>query len=213
MTPYVELHLAELESMLGESEAARERVRVAAVELREYDQLPGLPTIWTRTAAAAVELNAGNLEAADAVLAPACVELRETEHGAWFASHATTLADIRLSAGAVDDALALVEEAAATAPADDRLPQAGWRQVWARALAQARDMVKAERLAREAVALLEPTDAPNSKAEAQLTLAHVLELGAHGDEARELRLKALGLFEKKGNLVGVERALQSIPSD
>ena len=62
-------------------------------------------------------------------------------------------------------------------------------------------------LGREAVELLEATDALDAQAKARLDLVDVyLCSGRTPDECRELVDEALRLYELKGNLVGADRA-------
>jgi hypothetical protein len=77
------------------------------------------------------------------------------------------------------------------------------RQVRGKVLARRGELEEGERLAREAVALGEETDMLNAHADALVDLAEVLALA--GQDAQAELDKALGLYERKGNLVMAER--------
>jgi hypothetical protein len=62
----------------------------------------------------------------------------------------------------------------------------------------ARRAAEAERSAREAVAILEPTDALRWRGEALTDLAQVLETAGRLDEAAAARPQALERYERKG---------------
>ena len=81
-----------------------------------------------------------------------------------------------------------------------------WRQVRAKALARRGEDVAAEDLAREAVALAEPTDALDMRADALVDLAEVLRLIDRKDEPKGVLEEALRLYEQKGNVVSAARA-------
>ena len=85
----------------------------------------------------------------------------------------------------------------------DLITQMLWRQVKARVLAQRGDHAEAQRLAREAVALSEPTDALNSQGDAFCDLAQVLAAAGRIEEATEALEQALERYERKKNLAMV----------
>jgi hypothetical protein len=81
-----------------------------------------------------------------------------------------------------------------------------WRGVRARLLARRGEFGEAQALARAAVALAEPTDFVNHRAEALLDLSYVLE-SPHADaHAVVATSDALTLFESKGNVVAASVA-------
>ena len=79
----------------------------------------------------------------------------------------------------------------------------GCRWRLARAVLQARRgrHVEAEELARAAVAMTEPTDRPNERADAYVQLADVLALGGKADAASAALRDALRNYDDKGNVV------------
>jgi hypothetical protein len=72
-------------------------------------------------------------------------------------------------------------------------------------LARRGDLAEAERLAREAVAWGEPTDALEIKADSHNDLATVLIAAGKRDEAFAALDEARALYEQKGHSVGVGR--------
>lgn len=75
----------------------------------------------------------------------------------------------------------------------------------AKAIAALERVEEGERLAREAVALVDQTQFPIDRADARMDLAEVLVLAGRPDDAAEVLQDALHLHEQKGNLVSAER--------
>ena len=65
---------------------------------------------------------------------------------------------------------------------------------------------EAERVAREALAIVEPTDLLDLRGDVLLELAVVLRSAGRLDRARECVERAVGLYEAKGNTVAADRA-------
>jgi hypothetical protein len=65
---------------------------------------------------------------------------------------------------------------------------------------------EAERVARDALAIVEPTDLLDLRGDVLLELAVVLRSGGRADEARKCIQTGIGLYKAKGNVVAVERA-------
>ncbi len=61
-------------------------------------------------------------------------------------------------------------------------------------------------LAREAVALVEPTDLLCTRGDAMLDLAHVLHTCDRAEEADRMTRAGLALYEQKGNRAAAARA-------
>jgi hypothetical protein len=101
----------------------------------------------------------------------------------------------------VDDLLSIARKA----DESDIGGQAEWRWAWALDAARRHDLVTAERLAREAMVLLEPTEAPLHQAEAEIVLAEVLTAAGRSTEARPLLVRAMERFRKKGATAAVRR--------
>jgi tetratricopeptide (TPR) repeat protein len=80
-----------------------------------------------------------------------------------------------------------------------------WQPVKAKVLGRRGKHAKAERLAREAVALSEGTDVLNMQGEAYASLAEVLAAGGRRGRAAEALEEALERYQRKENLVMAER--------
>ena len=81
-----------------------------------------------------------------------------------------------------------------------------WRAASAKVLAREGEVDEALRLAREAVAIIAETDWLNSRGDALLDLAEVLDLAEKPDEAAPRIAEALHLYEQKGNIVAAAKA-------
>jgi class 3 adenylate cyclase len=104
-----------------------------------------------------------------------------------------------------DDADVQAGRAAELGASDDVITQMLWRQVRGKVLARRGRHVEAERLAREAVALGDPTDMLNTQAAAFADLGEVLALAGRSDEAAVALDEAVARYERKGNIVMAER--------
>jgi tetratricopeptide (TPR) repeat protein len=113
--------------------------------------------------------------------------------------------------GRLDEAEALARETeAANVRIEDIVVQYPWRRVRAVALSARGEHVEAVRLAREAAAFFEGTDALCDQAETLLELASVLDAAGQIEEAREAAIRALTNYERKGNVVEAARARRAL---
>jgi hypothetical protein len=81
-----------------------------------------------------------------------------------------------------------------------------WRAALAKVRARRGSFEEAESLAREAIDLVETTDALNQQGNVYLALAEVRRLAARNDEASAAVAAAVAAFERKGNVVSAGRA-------
>jgi len=107
--------------------------------------------------------------------------------------------------GRWDDAETLARETEHLAAADDVDAQMLWRLQQARVSAVRGEVAGAERLAREAVDLLEPTDNVVSKIPVLATLASILRLAGNEKEADECLARARELADAKGSSIVLEQ--------
>jgi ATP/maltotriose-dependent transcriptional regulator MalT len=114
--------------------------------------------------------------------------------------------------GRVREADELCQDAAGAAPTDDIFTQVIWRGVRARILAAEGRCDQAEALAREAVALVKPTDYLSLHGDAMLDLAEVLRACGRTDDSDRAVRTGLSLYENKGNAIGAARARALIRS-
>jgi DNA-binding SARP family transcriptional activator len=126
----------------------------------------------------------------------------------WSATLAASLSEVLYLQCRYDEATRFAEISRTIAPADELLAQVLWRGALAKALARRCDFGDAEPLARQAVSLVEPTEALNAHADALIDLAEVLELADRSSEAATLAGLALRLYKQKGNIVSAERAAE-----
>jgi tetratricopeptide (TPR) repeat protein len=103
--------------------------------------------------------------------------------------------------GRYEEAEDYVRVSEALTPADDLAARTEWAPVKAKLLARRGEMRAAEAVAREAVALAEPTDDLSNHAATLADLAEMLTLDGRPDEARDYAQQAVELYERKGNLV------------
>jgi Flp pilus assembly protein TadD len=104
-----------------------------------------------------------------------------------------------LRLGRLDEAERVAIEAAQLAAEDDYAVQADSRQVRALVHARRGEFEEAERLARRAIALTEPTDSWSERGTTNVTLAEVLDGAGRRDEARDALEDAVALFRRKAD--------------
>ena len=192
---------AHLEAMLTRFDDARELV-AQAKSLSEEQGEVSLLNSHTRPAAADVELLAGNPAAAEEELRIACEETERIGELGFLSSISYHLVDALLMQGRVEEAFELTERwhpDRLTVP-EDADAQSGWRRVRGRALARLGEPAEAERLAREAVAILAATDYLDAHAIAVADLGEVLFLAGRVQESADTTAEALRVFERKGNV-------------
>ena len=120
------------------------------------------------------------------------------------------LAQTLVEREAIEDAEALVDRTRELATGSDVETQALWRYVRGRTLARRRAFDDAEAIAREALALLEPTDATMMKLDGQLALGEILEAAGRVDDARQAYEAARALAERKGGVVVLGTVLRHL---
>ena len=200
--------LAGLYGMQGEFDYARELVergRAVFVEL-------GLELETARVAmeASSVERLAGELDAAARELRGAYDALDAIGETYLRSTVAGFLAQTLFECGAVDEATLFCERSRDLTTEADVATQALWRYVRGRLLAHAGDAEEAEAVAREALRLLESTEAIVYKLEAQIALGEALVASRRMDEAREAFEVARELAEQKGGVVILSGVLRRI---
>jgi tetratricopeptide (TPR) repeat protein len=197
--------LSTLEAMVGRFADARSLIAAAGNMIDELGQQAAGAIEWSLNSAR-IELFAGDVAAAAGILRDSCEALRRMGDRANLANNAAELADCLILLGHDDEAwrwCSLSEESGAV---DDVWIQTGWRTAKAKLLARKDRLSEAEILAREAVALIEPTDALNYQAKTLLDLGDVLRRGHRVAEAREAVEEALTLYSRKENIAGASRA-------
>jgi class 3 adenylate cyclase/tetratricopeptide (TPR) repeat protein len=202
--------LSMLYSMQGEVEEGR-RLIDEAVEI--YEEL-GLPLPLAAAIGferAGVHWVEGDLAAAEGDVRRAVDLLTVMNERGMLSTLAARLADILCRQDRqqeeIEDLLRLSEDLAA---ADDWLTHLTIKHVRARLLARRGEFAEAVSLAREALALAEGTDDPESQAWEHVELAEILVLAGRLAEAEPLLDAAIDLFEGKGHTFGAQEAREAL---
>jgi tetratricopeptide (TPR) repeat protein len=153
-----------------------------------------------------VELTAGDLAAAEAILRPAYETLLAMGEKARSSSRGAILSAVIYEQGRYDEAMRLADEADAVSAADDMEPRVWLRGVRAKVLARRGRFAEAEAEARENARLADETDWPAYAGSAWLDLSEVLRLAGRPKEAAEAAREAEARFGSKGTIVMLERA-------
>ena len=151
--------------------------------------------------AAEVELLAGDPGRAEEIARGALDTLNALAETANSAALGALLAEALVRQGRFEEAEALTETSARAAWPDDLHAQVGWRATRAQALAGRGEAARGEKLAREALAMLDGADDLDLCGNAFVALAVTLS----GPERDAAYREALGLYEAKGNLASAER--------
>jgi tetratricopeptide (TPR) repeat protein len=195
--------LGQLEAMRGNFVTARELCRLARERARERGQL--LLAAEVSMQETEVELHAGDPQRASEIALEGVAELGRFGEQGWLSTVAGQGAEALHQLGRDDEAWQLTEKAAEAGAPDDVITQMLIRQVRAKILVRRGEHAEAQRLAREAVAWGEPTDALEVKANSYRDLAIVLAAADGRDEALEALDAARSLYEQKGHTAGVAR--------
>ncbi len=152
-----------------------------------------------------IELLAGNPDRAAELATRAHQSMTAAGDRGFSSTVATRAARAYLDLGQDVEAVRWAEIALRDSTPDDYASQGPGRSVLARVRARAGDHGEAERLAREAVAIMDATDALSEVAETHADLGGVLLAAGKRDEAGQEFQYALEMYERKGHLVGVSR--------
>ncbi|HET7044630.1 MAG TPA: AAA family ATPase, partial [Gaiellaceae bacterium] len=190
-------------AMQGRFDEARSIV--ADVHARAADRGGGMYLAGVLVTESKLALLEGDPAAAARCAAEATRLFEEAGARASASTAAAELARALYELGSSEEAEAWTARAAELGASDDAMTEFLWRQVRARLLADRGELEAAERLAREAVALADRTDALDSVAAAYADLGEVLALAGRTDEAAAALGGALERYERKENLVMAER--------
>jgi class 3 adenylate cyclase/tetratricopeptide (TPR) repeat protein len=204
----LESALSHLEAMRGNVEESRALYRKSRASLEELG--------WTFLAAQTsfdsgpVEMLAGDLATAEAELRRDYDTLERMGETNYISTTAALLAEVLYRQGDLEGAEEHTRISEELAAQDDVSSQFRWRGVRAKILATRGDVAEAEKLAREAVEVIRPSDDPNSKGDALIDLSEVLRLASRPADAAEAARDALALFEAKGNTVSAAIARATV---
>ena len=122
------------------------------------------------------------------------------------------LADALGARGELEEAEALASFTAEAAADADLVPQALWRRARARVCSAQGDHEEAERLVREAVAVVAATDHLDFRADTLAALGDALAAGGDDSGAAGARQEARQLYGQKGNAVAARLLSVQLPS-
>jgi tetratricopeptide (TPR) repeat protein len=196
--------LAQLLAMDGRFGEARQRYRQSKVTLAEVGNKVNAAGLALY--AAPVELLAGDVEAAVAELRAADDLLGDIGETGARSSVAALLAQAAYAAGDIDETRRFAELSRESSSPDDVLTWVIASGALAKALARLGRGADAERLASETVALTQHGDFLDISGDATLDLAHVLRAAGSERDSVAAAEKAIGLYERKGNVVSAARA-------
>jgi class 3 adenylate cyclase/tetratricopeptide (TPR) repeat protein len=143
---------------------------------------------------------AGDHEAAASYSRTYCEWLEQHRFMGILSTSAPTLGRSLCALRRYEEAEPLAQQGRALGDAQDVATQALWRQVQALVYAHRGQHAEAERLAREAVAIVEETDGLNMQGDALCDLADVLAAAGCRDEAAAALAQAFERYERKHNL-------------
>jgi class 3 adenylate cyclase/tetratricopeptide (TPR) repeat protein len=203
--------LAGLYGMQGEFDHARS---LAARSRSIFEEL-GLQMETARLGmdTSAIERLAGDLEGAARDLRSAYDALEAVGERFALSTIAGFLAQTLLEKGDLEGASAYAERSRELTTEADIATQALWRYARGRILARQGAPEEAEAIVREALVLLESTDAIVYQIEAHVALGEALIAAGRANEARDAYLSAQSLAEQKGGVVilsGVLRRLEDL---
>jgi tetratricopeptide (TPR) repeat protein len=199
----VTLHpLGSLHATTGDVETARSLIHEGNEILGELGRMQSAVSHHE----ALVEMLGGRPAAAEQRLRQGYEKLEQMGERGLLATTAAMLAQALYAQGRYDEAEAHCEVSEASAPHEDFATHVMWRGVRAKLLARAGAHAAALALAHEGLSLIERTDLLTHHGDALLDLADVLRIAERGDEANAAAHEALGLYERKGNLVSAGRA-------
>jgi class 3 adenylate cyclase/tetratricopeptide (TPR) repeat protein len=160
---------------------------------------------YLATSAPRLELLAGDSAAALRHAEEGCRLLEEVGERAFLSTGYCVLAEIHYSLDRLEEADACAKKGLELGDVDDLVTQMESRQVRAKVLARRGQHAAAEKLARDAIVLVDSTDAVAGQGDARADLAEVLELADRRDEARAELRDALERYERKEALVHASR--------
>ena len=196
--------LGRLEAMRGDFPRARALAREARATLEDMGK--SVITASTSLDSCGVEMLAGDLAAAERDLRRDFEALEEMGEKYLLSTVAAELANVLAERDCNDEAERYTRVAEELAADDDLTSQALWRWVRAKVLARRGETEHALALAREATRMLSETDSLVARADALVALSEVAAVAGRAAEAASGAERALGLYERKGDLVSAAKA-------
>jgi tetratricopeptide (TPR) repeat protein len=153
-----------------------------------------------------LELLAGDPAAGAASAERGCRMLEEAGERSWLSTGACWYAEALYQLGGLDEAEEWARKGLELADSDDMATQVQARFPLAKVLARRGRHPEAERMAREAIELVDATDALVTRGDSRRALAEVFELAGRRAEATALLQEAIELYERKGALAPAAQA-------
>jgi tetratricopeptide (TPR) repeat protein len=191
--------LAWARAMQGQFKEARELAARARKILEDFGMRLRISLVSETSGA--IEMLAGDFRAAVREFQSGFDLTTEVGELGFRSTVAALLAHALFNQGSVDDAETYARISAEEAAEDDLASQVLWRTARARIAVTTAQSGDAEQLARDAVELVAASDDINMHADALVDLGEVLWAGPHKDSAKTALTDAIGLYEKKGNIV------------
>ena len=191
-------------AMLGRFDEARATLAETRRELTERGpgvllaNITAFESVW-------IERWGGNPTAAAEFASEARRLYQELGEEAFLPLLAATTAQVLYDLDELDEAEAQTRRAADAGV--DVGKETLWRQIRSKVLARRGELAESERLAREAVAICDPTDMLDAKGDAYSDLAEVLVLAGKHDAAAEALQRARKLYEQKENRASERRVV------
>jgi tetratricopeptide (TPR) repeat protein len=151
-----------------------------------------------------VQLMAGDPAAAEHELRRGYETLNAIGEVSLLSTAAAMLAEALYAQGRYEEADRFTHVSEESAGAEDVYSQVVWRSVRAKVLARRGDLTEAREVAREAADLVEASDSFHLHWHAAMSQADVLRLAGETQEAEPVLRKAIGICERKRNLVGAQ---------
>ena len=189
--------------MKGDASSARQLANRA----RSIYADMGLPFLLARSTSvlSLIELLAGDLTATERGLRESYDTLRESRETGFLSTVVSILADALCDQDKIGEAEQMAERAIEMSSPDDLDPLTRAKGVLAVARARAGDNAGAEALASEAVESCRSTDLIMILSDALRRQGQVLNESGKTDQAARALREALGLYERKGNVVMAAR--------
>jgi tetratricopeptide (TPR) repeat protein len=197
-------HLSYLHAELGRLERARDFHGRATALTKEFGT--EIDVALAASHGGDVERLAGNAVAAEEEFRRSYEILERLGETAWRSMVAADVAGALVDQDRLEDAEHFLRISGEIAASDDLASQVALRLVRARVEAERGHLDKAERVARDALSILEGTDAFDARAAALLGLAQVLRRTERVEQAALAAEEALRLWEQKGNVVRAKEA-------
>jgi tetratricopeptide (TPR) repeat protein len=198
--------LGVVSAMRGDFEAARSHLERGEASLRDLGHELNLAAAHPK---AMVGLLEGDYAAVEAITRKGIETLEAAGETGFLSTTAVFLAEALYGQGRYEEAVEASRLSEANTAAGDVASELGWRVARAKSLAHLGQLEEAERLAREALVIAEPTDHPQ-RADCFEALAIVLWLAGRHQDAAETAQSAVEILEAKGDIVSAARVKRLI---